>query len=688
MPFDSMLKQVIAGRHLRTAVFATLLLAACGDTTSPPVKVPVASVAITTPRDELLVGESHDFDAVAYSASGDALPDRAVSWRSEDATVATISASGLLTALRSGVVTIIASSEGRERSVQVRVIAPNAIPVLAALAPQRVAANRTTPLTIQVQGTGFTAQSEARWNGAARGTEFVSATELRMTLTPDDLAVSGDAAISVYTPAPGGGTSTALPFTVDFPAPTITDITPRRVVMGWGMPLTVTITGTGITGATLLIVNDAVRAIDQRTGTTVTFRLLPADLTVARDIAISLVNGTPGGGRADATFEVESVPVASVQLQFANDARWTWSGLRLPLTAVTRTATNAELTDRLVQWTVTPAAVATINPVATREAALFGASPGLATLRGTSEGVSAEASVRVLEKPAYDVIYGGGVGIDRHIALWPIGTGNGPARIQLGMMATQPSPAPDGRSFAFVGFSEAFPTPEIYIARLDGTQIRPLTTDNAVDILPAWSPDGARLAWVSTRAGLVNVFTMRIDGTDVQQLTFARLENPLPGSGQGASQPAWSPDGQQIAYTVGFNGASQLWVMNADGSNKRRLTDPVLSGDFEPTWSADGRHIVVRRGPSLTGSRLVRIDVITGQELAANWPQFSQAWTPSFSPDGDWLMMTESTVLASPRLFAVPARLLQLGDRPVLPALSAGGIRDPRWILRTPSAGR
>jgi len=94
-------------------------------------------------------------------------------------------------------------------------VASNPSPVLTSLAPSSgVAGGAGFMLT--VNGSGFTSTSIVRWSGADRVTQFVDATTLTATITPADLAVAGTIPVTVYNPAPGGGSSGSLPFTVGF----------------------------------------------------------------------------------------------------------------------------------------------------------------------------------------------------------------------------------------------------------------------------------------------------------------------------------------------------------------------------------------------------------------------------------------------------------------------------------------
>src|SRR2546425_3769587 len=104
-------------------------------------------------------------------------------------------------------------------------------PAVSSLAPSSVTAGGVD-FTLTVSGSGFVAASVVQWNGAARPTTFVSSTQLQAALAAADIATAGTAQVTVVTPAPGGGSSAALAFTINNPAPTLIALAPGRVPAG------------------------------------------------------------------------------------------------------------------------------------------------------------------------------------------------------------------------------------------------------------------------------------------------------------------------------------------------------------------------------------------------------------------------------------------------------------------------
>ncbi|HEV2798982.1 MAG TPA: protein kinase [Pyrinomonadaceae bacterium] len=108
-----------------------------------------------------------------------------------------------------------------------------------------------------------------------------------------------------------------------------------------------------------------------------------------------------------------------------------------------------------------------------------------------------------------------------------------------------------------------------------------LTTQIAHDWHPDYSPDGRKIAFASNRDGATEIYVMDADGSNVRRLTFNTTEDDC---------PAWSHDGQKIAFQSRRDGQMEVYVMDADGSNQHNLTNSP-GEDTRPAWSPDGQRI-------------------------------------------------------------------------------------------------
>jgi Tol biopolymer transport system component len=139
---------------------------------------------------------------------------------------------------------------------------------------------------------------------------------------------------------------------------------------------------------------------------------------------------------------------------------------------------------------------------------------------------------------------------------------------------------------------------------------------------PAWSPNGQKIAFASKRNGTFDLYVVNADGSGTKTLTSTPDHD---------GHPTWSPDGTQLAFERGERG--DIYVMDADGTRPRRITDHP-SQEIHPSWSPDGRWIVfVRRTPETRISELwlMRPD---GSRLHQLTSLQAGSLSPSWSPDG------------------------------------------------------
>lgn len=133
-----------------------------------------------------------------------------------------------------------------------------------------------------------------------------------------------------------------------------------------------------------------------------------------------------------------------------------------------------------------------------------------------------------------------------------------------------------------VGVSNSFGT--IFVSSAEGGGPRQVTPDDAFYGEPAWSPDGNRIAYATDRDGYWAIYTTSLTGgAKPRMLTMA---------GE-AQWPTWSPDGTQIAYQYSrtLGGEDSIWVMGANGGGDPRY----LTSGSRPTWSPDGKWIAFVR---------------------------------------------------------------------------------------------
>ena len=191
-------------------------------------------------------------------------------------------------------------------------------------------------------------------------------------------------------------------------------------------------------------------------------------------------------------------------------------------------------------------------------------------------------------------------------------------------LSAQQAGGPPG-SVVFFSARDGQPNNQIYAMDPGGSNQVRLTYDAASDVDPDISTNGKEIVFTSnqTPGGNNNIFVRDRSGA-VQNLTNDSFTDEW---------ARWSPNGRQIVFDSNRGGVFEVYIMNADGSNQTRLTDPPLLGRY-PSWSPDGKQIVFRRG----------IDIYTmnadgsGTPLQLTSevaPSFAQM--PAFSPNGNYI---------------------------------------------------
>jgi hypothetical protein len=182
-------------------------------------------------------------------------------------------------------------------------------PTITTLSPASASAGANA-FILTVNGTGFTASSVVQWNGSARTTTFVSATQLTAAILASDVTSPGPIPVTVVNP--GGATSQLAAFTVNQPTPVITSLSPSGTAPG-SSAITLGVTGTNFVANSVVQWNGSPRNTTFVSSTFLNAQILASDLATAGSAVVTVMNPPPGGGSSNAvSFSLtDPIPTAT-----------------------------------------------------------------------------------------------------------------------------------------------------------------------------------------------------------------------------------------------------------------------------------------------------------------------------------------------------------------------------------------
>ena len=180
----------------------------------------------------------------------------------------------------------------------------------------------------------------------------------------------------------------------------------------------------------------------------------------------------------------------------------------------------------------------------------------------------------------------------------------------------------------------AFPRLQIYAIKTDGSDMINLSRNTYIETDPSWSPDGQQIAFSSDRGNGADIYVMNADGSGLRQLTNDSFDD---------RHPRWSPDGKKIAYESGKEGLLpallsssrfiDIFVLDLETSRVTNITKTPGTSETWPSWSPDGKTILYTRNDASRVLMLVNPDGTNPRLFHALDPRYSDD-VAAWSPDG------------------------------------------------------
>lgn len=373
----------VATHAVGTATVTATSEGVSGSATVTVSPVPVASVSVQPASAALTVGATFALTALAKDATGAPL-DRVVTWSSDDPAVASVSTSGVVTAVAPGSATITARSDGKSGTAAVVVSRAAVSSVSIAPANASLAVGGTVALASTVKDAAGTVLTdrEVSWISSDLHVAMVSASGVVTGVTPGSATISAASEGKV-------GTSAVTVLARPIASVTVQPAT-ANVQVGGTTALTAT-----VKDAVGAVVPDAV--VTWTSGSVAVATVSTTGVVTGRAAGTTTISATSGGHTGSATVTVVPVPVASVALQPSRVALQ--PGETATLTATTKSADSTVLTGRVVTFTSDNSGVARVSS----DGVVSAIAPGSATIAATSEGVRGTAAVVVTLVPVGSV---------------------------------------------------------------------------------------------------------------------------------------------------------------------------------------------------------------------------------------------------------------------------------------------
>ncbi|MBI4217572.1 MAG: Tol-Pal system beta propeller repeat protein TolB [Elusimicrobia bacterium] len=195
-------------------------------------------------------------------------------------------------------------------------------------------------------------------------------------------------------------------------------------------------------------------------------------------------------------------------------------------------------------------------------------------------------------------------------------------------LALLPRWSPDGKEIIYTSYRRG--NPDTYLYSVERATSKVFSSRKGLNTAAAFSPDGNTVVLTLSHEGAPNLYLLDRDGNVVRRLTNGKFAD---------TSAAFSPDGRKILFVSDRPGWPQIYRMDADGTNLERLTDSGYCDS--PAWSPRGDKIAYSRGTDQGRHDIVLQDVTTGETVQITQDAGSNE-NPSFSPDGRFLLFSSN----------------------------------------------
>lgn len=370
---------VVAGIAPGTATISATVDGVAGTAVVTVTAVPVATVTITPTSGSLVVGQTLQLSAATASATGQTLTGRVVTWTSSASSVASVSSTGLVSAVAAGTATITATSEGRTATVQITV---SAIPVaLVRVTPstETIASGQTSQLAAQA--------FDAAGNVLNRTVSWATDQPNVATVSQTGLVTAVNAGVARITASVGSVSGTSTVTVTAVPVASLT-ISPNGGSIAVGARLQLTATAKDAAGVTL-----PNRQVTWISGATSIATVTQAGLVTAIGPGSATIFAASEGIAAQVNVTVSNIAVAAVRVTPATGSMQQGQSIQLAATALD--ANNNVLTGRNVAWSSSNETIASVSSTGR----VLGVTPGTATITATIDGVTGTGQYSVSQVP-------------------------------------------------------------------------------------------------------------------------------------------------------------------------------------------------------------------------------------------------------------------------------------------------